>query len=545
MNKKQSLLLALFGCFTLFGFAPLEIYFSIYQDVWFGFEHIIGLVLLMFLASFFCLFLSLVAFGKLSDKWSGRIATLIFSMIMAAYIQGNFLPSNFGSMDGQTVDWSAYSWENVLSIIMWMLIIGTSFMVLHKKGREKFFAGIKVIMICVLLVQAVTLITVCFTTEGLKPKNSAAFLDKDLFSFSENENVIILVLDAYDAQVFQAICDESGNDEYLQSLDGFTFFPDTVGAYSSTYCAIPHILTGKKYFNDRPIEEYVNEAYSVSPIFSKLQEEQYKINVYTNEAIPTDEKAYGFINNYLPKEKSVIQVSSKRKMMTYLGKLVGIRYLPQPLKRYCWFYSAELWDLRDVNYEDDLFYLDNFIFDNKIQGANKESEQKTFHFYHIEGVHKPCYYDENFNKVTYEVSKDGQGGMIRTGKGILVLVNHLLKKLEDLGIYDETAIVIMADHGGGFSDGDQDSPLARANPLLLIKGFDERHSLETSSLSISYDDFQDAFLQLISGKEVFEKVDTEKERYYITISDFTEYVTDGHAFDKSSLKATGVVYGEN
>lgn len=548
MNIKRSLLIALFCCFTLFGFAPLEIYFSIYEDVWFGFEHIISLVLLLFFTSFFCLFVFLTALTKVNEKWSEYIDTLLFAVVMSAYVQGNFLPSAFGSMDGQSVDWSAYGVENVLSIALWFMVISVSFWLLHAIGKEKFFAGIKIIMICVLLVQTVTLVTVCITTEGLKTKNSAAFLDRNQFSFSKEKNVIVLVLDMYDSQVFKAICEEEGNEEYLEPLDGFTYYPDTVGAYSSTYSAIPHILTGEKYFNNKPLNEYINEAYVDSPLLADLVENKYEVNIYTNEAIPTEKMSYEFINNYLPQEESNMEITSKKKMIMYMGKLVGIRYLPQPLKRFCWFYSAELWDVKGVKYQDELYSLDNFIFNDRISEANAEAIGNTFHFYHVEGAHPPCYYDENLNKIDTNLSLQGQEGMIRNGKGMLVLVRNLLQELKDLGIYDNCAIVVMADHGGGFSEGDRSVGLDRANPLLLVKGFEEKHSLEISDMRLSYDDLQDAFQRLLDGyggEHIFaDAIGKNENRYYISLSNWQEYVTDGYASDASKLKQTGVVYGK-
>lgn len=282
-------------------------------------------------------------------------------------------------------------------------------MVYHSRGMsvriiyrriKKIKACCKVVMICILLVQIVTLGTLCITTDGLKSKNSAAFSDKNEFVYSDDENVIVLVLDMYDSQVFQAIYEEEGNEKYLNAFDGFTYYPDTLGMYSSTYCAIPHILTGEKYLGDIEMEEYVNITYQTAPLFAELQKENYDINIYTNEAVPTAEEAYGMISNYLSKEESSVSVSSKRKMLTYIGKLVGIRYLPQPLKKYCWFYSSELWDVRTVNYEDKLYSLNNYTFEHDINEMVIASDNNTFHFYHIEGVHPPVILMKTLIKLT-------------------------------------------------------------------------------------------------------------------------------------------------
>ncbi len=541
MKTKFNLLVALFFSFTLCFFGPLELYFSIYEDVWFGINHIFKLVVLIFAVAFTGTFIFLIIGNRINGKFHVIISTLIFSLTLAAYIQGNYLPSDFGTMDGEAVDWGSFGSETVVSVLFWLAVVAGCFLLCKWVKADKFRAGARVVMICLILVQMVTLVTLCFTTEGLKSKNAAAFLERNEYSYSSNDNIIILLLDMYDSQVFQTIYDEKENEQYYDMLDGFTYYPDTVGAYSLTFCAVPHILTGEKYLNEVDMETYLNEAYQKSPLLNKLLDEQYDINIYTNEAVPTDKEAYKMISNYLPEEESTIYVSSKRRLLSYLYRLVGIRYLPQPLKRYCWFYSAELQELRQVDYEDDLYLLDNFIFEGGIDNFKITTDTNTFHFYHIEGMHSPCYFDECFERTEADISLEGRSGAIRNGKGMLILVQKLIRQLKKEGIYDNSAIVIMADHGGRFSTELKESGVNRTNPLLLIKGFEETHPLEISSKAISYDDLQKAFLQLIDrqqGENIFSDVPAEerRKRYFIDASNFVEYCTTGHAYDIQSFK---------
>ena len=541
MKNKFNLLLSLFFSFTLCFFGPLELYFSIYEEVWFGINHIFKLVILVFAVFFAGMFAFLSIVNKIGGKLYNILSTLIFGLTLAAYIQGNYLPSSFGTMNGEAVDWSSFGTETVLSVALWIVITSACFFTRKWIKTEKICLSARVVMICIVLVQIVTLGTLCLTTDGLKSKSSAAFLDKNEYVYSPDKNVVVLLLDMYDSRVFQTICDEPGNEQYTDMLDGFTYYPDTVGAYSLTFCAVPHILTGEKYLNDMDMGMYINEAYKKSPLFNELKEEQYEINIYTNEAVPTDEEAYEMISNYLPEESSDTYVSSNRRLLSYLYRLVGIRYLPQPLKRYCWFYSAELWDLREVNYEDKLYALDNFMFDRGIDKMEVNADRNTFHFYHLDGMHSPCYFDESFERTPENISSEGLQGTIRNGKGMLVLVRHFIEQLKEQGIYDNCAIVILADHGGRVIGDSRDAGINNSNPLLLIKGFGETHSLEISTKAISYDDLQKAFHRLLNGsggEEVFSDVphEEERKRYFMDASNFAEYYTTGHAFDVDAFK---------
>ena len=173
-------------------------------------------------------------------------------------------------------------------------------------------------------------------------------------------------------------------------------------------------------------------------------------------------------------------------------------------------------------------------------------DKNMFHFHHIEGTHAPCYYDENFIKTDVDLSQEGQSGMIKNGKGMLVVVDHFLSKLKELGIYDNCAVIIMADHGGRFRNEGIEGDVDRANPLLLVKGFGEVHPLQMSLQSISYDDLQDAFIRLIngmSGSDVFtEYTANERKRYFISTASFREYYTLQHASDELKFKPTGNVH---
>lgn len=538
-NKK---LTALFFAFTLFFFGPLEIYFSVYEEVWFGIEHIAGLVLLLFVSGFAGMLLLLTAIGKWMKKSASYLGALIFGLVCAAYLQGNFLPSSFGSMDGEAVDWSSFVFETILSVGVWLAILLLVLFLRYKTGNERFAAASRVVMICILLVQAVTLGTLCLTTEGLKSKDAAAFSDKNEFDYSSEENIAILVLDMYDSGVFQAILEESGNEKYMEALDGFTYYPDTVGAYGATNCAIPQLLTGKGYQKGEQWEEYLAEAYNDAPFLHALREREYDINIYTNEVIPSQQAEALSVSNYLSKEEAKVEVSSKTKMLELLGKLVGIRYLPQPLKRYCWFYTAEFWDIRDVPYENSLYSLENAKFNGRIDSLNTDAENKTFHFYHVEGTHAPCYYNENFEKTDIDLSQEGREGMLQNGKGLLVVVGRFLEKLQEEGIYDKTAIVIMADHGGRFSGEYVVEQYDRANPLFLVKGFGERHPLAVSAAAVSYEDLQTGFLKLLDGEKgekiLPEEAFTEnRKRCFTNTVNFQSYVTEGKADDLQGFQA--------
>ena len=108
------------------------------------------------------------------------------------------------------------------------------------------------------------------------------------------------------------------------------------------------------------------------------------------------------------------------------------------------------------------------------------------------------------------------------------------------GNFDNTAFVILADHGYG--NGNK----GRQNPILYIKGFNEKHPFKTSDKKVSFDDLTEAFVNLMNGKkssELFKNVKEERIYYFYKYTKdclIIEQKTTGHAWETDKLIDTGV-----
>ena len=124
-----------------------------------------------------------------------------------------------------------------------------------------------------------------------------------------------------------------------------------------------------------------------------------------------------------------------------------------------------------------------------------------------------------------------------------------LEKLRENGVYDNSDIIIMADHG---SHNETDLRTMNQNPILLIKGRGEQHDeLTVSYAPISYEDLQQAYQRLLDGEGsdgVFDWHEgDERSRRFLwhemgKSAYLTEYVQTGSAEDMTTLVPTGTVY---
>ena len=79
-----------------------------------------------------------------------------------------------------------------------------------------------------------------------------------MFELSRTRNVIHIVLDAFQSDVFGEILAEE-RPLLDRSLSGAVFFANHTGAFPTTIASIPAMLTGKVYRNDRPLQRYMRD----------------------------------------------------------------------------------------------------------------------------------------------------------------------------------------------------------------------------------------------------------------------------------------------
>jgi len=121
----------------------------------------------------------------------------------------------------------------------------------------------------------VTAVSVTLTSGVLQEKAHYQIGADKEFVMSDDQNFVILLLDTVDARTFSKLLED--HPEYNKDFQDFTYFENTVGAYSCTKRSIPFILSGDWYENDEPFDDYMRNMYEVSPLFNALQEKGYNI----------------------------------------------------------------------------------------------------------------------------------------------------------------------------------------------------------------------------------------------------------------------------
>lgn len=529
--------------YMLLFYAPLELYFTNQNDFWFDIFTLFPVSLTTFLLIFFLCYLELVCVFFLNKKIYHIYLTVLFSMLIAAYIQGNFLISNLPPLDGSKIDWNQYPTQRILSAVVWVGIFICTIIIAKIKGSQKLHKPIIIASLFIMVILTASLSVVCVIEKGYQKRSVLLATTKNEFEMSTDTNFIILVMDAIDATTFSNALIE--NPEYQEAFEGFTYYDNTVGAYTYTKCSIPFILSGIWHENKTTYEEYLTDAINNSPLLNSLYKGDYNIGIYDTEmSLSSAEVKNRF-------ENMVIRKSKPTSMIWFAieaAKLGGIKFAPFEWKQFC-YDSPKLFDnLRGATEKvDDPFYKwDNTIF---YEAANNENitytHDKSFKFIHIEGAHVPFKYNKYM-----QVLENEDGTYEDNVEASMTIASQYLKMLRQSDVYDNSAIIVMADHG--YSD--VAGWYGRQNPILLIKGIGEKHGFITDHAPISYIDLQEAYQRLLDGKtgdQVFDYRDgDQRERRflwyrYLFDDHMEEYIQTGWAGDLETMIPTGRVFDLN
>lgn len=537
--------LALISSFMLFLYEPVVLYMSNVNDFWFDMDILMSCIGIMFFALFFVIFLG-YSFIYIIDKVILKKNKKIYNVCLivgfvgffVTYIQGNFMSGKLPVLDGTPIEWNNYTTLSVISGMLLVGVIGLTIFLVKKFKIEKCIKIYNYVSIAIFVMLTVSLLSTCMIkSDDLKQKkyNVTATI-ANINKYSNNKNFVIFMLDAIDSKTAEEVY--QGNPEFHEVLKDFAYYPDTVGAYPFTRDSVPLVLSGVWSENKTDFNTFYNDAMDQSKLLSLLKEKQYEVNIYDDEFLYGREGAKQVKNLHFDNK------IDKVKLMKQEIRYDMYKYLPYYLKR---FSKIEYVDFKDTRKEENVenaFKWDDTVFCNEYINQNMEiTENNQFKFIHLEGAHHPFDRDKDLNKIENGTYEDKIAASFTT-------VKKYIEYLKANGRYDNTAIIIMADHGFWF-DTDEKSLLKRQNPIFFVKGFNEVHDeRQVSNEKMSFDYLQDLYAALLAEKkngELFENIDNSGPRRFLlyVISGYdhmVEYMQKGAANDFETLEATGNVY---
>ena len=534
------LAVAFAACFLLFLYAPLELYLTNPLEFWFTAGQMLPYALGLFAIFFVVLALLLAAAERISPKLFTALTALGFIALVCTWIQGSFLVRSLPALNGEVVDWGAYPAPRIASLLLWLIVAAIVFIVLRKLGAARFKTLVCFGSLALSLLLAITLGGLALTGGHREKAQAVTCTDEGMFTWSEDENFLILVLDAVDGLAFEQVLDR--DPAYPEVFADFTYFKNTVGGYPYSQCSIPLIISGEWYEAQEVFTVFERRALLEAPVLQRAEEEGWRRWIYPMDPYVMASVSIGQFENLTPDQPTFSSTVSAAKI---LGKMAIVKHAPWDLKRYAYDLPYRLSELTRYNGEEGVSYYNwsDRIFYRRVTDANPIDvvPEKCWKYIHLEGAHEPHVYDKDMNVLPSSPFRDVIEGNIN-------MVSAFLQRMKEAGVYDNTSIVICSDHG---SHNGIDLVTINQNPILLIKGKNEHHPFRTDDAPISFDDLQAAYLKLLDGAQSdalfsWREGDARDRRFFyhelVDSGVLTEYVQTGHAEDMTTLLPTGRVF---
>ena len=420
-----------------------------------------------------------------------RVAVaLVFALGVLAWIQGTFLLWDYGVLDGRPIDWTAHRWHGLVDAAVWGLGLTACLAAWRYTSR---IAGVASLMLVVVQGGSLAIQAARLPDRWV---DHAAFDDSGRFAFSRDRNAVIVVLDAFQTDLFQELLDEDPS--LAARFRGFTYFRNATAGFSGTPASITLLLTGQQYDNAVPFQQFVKTAFLTRSLPRTLK--QAGFHVYYN---------HPYFWSSLYADPSIASHVTEITSWPTRGGLAPVRQLmtlglfrsgPQALKRRMSavhaVYMAPLGDddgladhlspavrdsprgrkvLREIPWRvgDAPFFREAALL------VSPTLDQPAFKYYHLLGVHPPITYDDELQPRSAPFTRETAR---RQAKGLIKLVQTFFATLEMTGSYDNTMLAIVGDHGAMLHPrvatpeiarmgGDTAAPTSKSYglPLVLIK----------------------------------------------------------------------------
>jgi hypothetical protein len=409
-----------------------------------------------------------------------RYLGIVAALGLLFWLQGNVLVWDYGVLDGREIDWSNRAWRGVLDIGIWCVVLCVAYMGYERFGRV------------LILAAAATFGIQCITAATVLVNDAAALrapseIDLDSFAgvaisrFSPERNVVHIIMDGFQSDIFSAIVNDPANADLKEQLDGFTHFRDNLGAFPYTQMSIPAFLSGRLYRNELPVDDFVGDVLRRDTILNAAFDAGYEVDIAAPiplkhvYSLGKHSHAYG-----VSASGDVTREYYIRADLAQLLDLSLFRVAPHFVKNsvyrdHVWLFQPMMKTRGNnaVEYFADLLFLSRLA-----ETMTADNDAPVYKMFHLMLSHTPTVGNENceFDGVR-ETNRKNVTMQARCG---LMFVVDVLRAMRDLGIYEQSLIVLMGDHGAWVPVdkllNEQDNrtevhtiAVAMATPLLAIK----------------------------------------------------------------------------
>ena len=442
-----------------------------------------------------------------NSKVSKYISCIVFGIDIAVYLQVMFFNRILGFTDLSTIVWSKYNREIIWNSLVWFMCILIP-VILYKKFQKGAIKWIKYASCVLILVQIATSMYYLLKSGGYnntpeaKPTDYYVSSDEE-FTVSRDKNIIVFILDTFSNDYIDIMLEKYPN--ALNEFHDFTYFNNYDSKYDGTALAMNYLLTGEEFDNTLPCKEFSQKVFSSEKVvnyYQNLHNQGFSCNYYMDSSTTRflgASNLYGLFDN-VKMETDVESITDNQKIKKNILRGSFYRCFPLGIKRYQLIVTSDFEDtVKVIGREDDTLKLNDSFYD-LVDSVKFNNNEGNYNIYHFEGMH------------AFDDIKDTQviaDAAYKNMQDVLKYINNLKK----IGVYDNSVIIITADHG-------RHETINGIQPILFVKEVGAaRDTVKINSAPVSAEEYMPTILKLANmdyeeyGKTIYDySEDDERER---------------------------------
>jgi Sulfatase len=370
---------------------------------------------------------------------AARVYTaLLVALVCCLFVQANFFVWNYGVVDGTLLRFAENSWRGYGELAFWVIIFASGLYC-----REALFRNRT--LIALVLTSASLAVAGTTLWNRLRVVATPAYQSAlTLYAYSKEKNVVIWISDGLQSDVAEAVL--ARRDDLKAALSGFTFYRDAVGHYRYTHFSVPTILSGRLFAGKQTVREFNEDIMGKHNISAVLAPAGFQTDM-----VSTEEYCAGFRKcNFYWADFNAPSANTRR--AAELISVAWFRIAPHILKPYLFdgidgvgtyiLSHLSTWSPEELNastQSQDIYY-----FRETIPLLNSSANKPTLKVLHGRSPHHPYLLNAD---CSYRGLRHERSAVLDQAECHIQVFAHYLAALRELGVYDNTLIFWVSDHG--------------------------------------------------------------------------------------------------